>query len=79
MFPTNPPIIQTPPPFREKPLINVFHRIRTPELTLFNFVRIIRVITVYSDTAHSRRSWHLTAVHKLPSPWKLCNDVGNGN
>ena len=27
-------------------LIIVFHRIRTPELILFNFVRIIRVIMV---------------------------------
>ena len=32
--------------FREKLLINVFHRIRTPEMKLFNFVRIIRIITV---------------------------------
>ena len=44
-FRTNPPIIRTPP-FREKSLIIVFHRIRTPELQLFNYVRIIRVITV---------------------------------
>ena len=27
-------------------LIIVFHRIRTPELELFNFVRIIKMITV---------------------------------
>ena len=35
------------PPFREKSLIIVFHRIWTPELKLFNFVRIIRVIMVH--------------------------------
>ena len=34
------------PPFQEKLLIIVFYRIRTPEMKLVNFVRIIRVITV---------------------------------
>ena len=45
-FQTNPLIIRTPPSFWEKLLIIVFHIIRTPELKLFNFGRIIRVITV---------------------------------
>ena len=45
-FRTIPLIVWTPPLFREKSLIYVFLRIRTPEMKSFHFVRIIRLITV---------------------------------
>ena len=45
-FRTNLLIVQThPPPFHEKSLINVYHRIRMPEMKLY-FVRIIRLTMV---------------------------------
>ena len=59
-------IIRTPP-FPGKSWINVFHRIRMPEMTLFNFAWISRLITV-----NVRRSCLGSKLDGVDTQYKYC-------